>query len=974
MAKSGTLDSGKDKKYGAYLRFKWSSEKTSTPGKTKITWTLTGKGRSKSPTILSTTCSLTVNGTKEFSKSKDSISYNDKTLDRGTFYITHDSNGKGTFKVSLKVTYLYDVCDLSSSKTFTLEENRPYSKCSWGSDAKITLGGLTDNFIKPEGNVKISWSGAVAGTANEIKGYKVFFKYSASGDKPTTSSYSKSITTEDMSLEYTLSGLASEVSELRGKQVVIGVQAIGTAAGYDSALLCCNPFKINSLPSVPVVGKSNYLLKSTEKIVNFEIQPGKDPDGQETKLEGFDEDDEKVNNLTISIEDAGTYIYKFRTIDTLGEYSSSVSVTVTKSESLEFSLQYNSESLLSSKNNTGLPYVVKPNVQIKNQTGGYGNINYTYELCYSTDKDFLEGKTTIPFQGNGDVRDYITHSGIYYKINVIGTDELNEICSVSTVPFYLPIAPELKGIYHFSDKLNSQNFCQDDKGDDKQNWAKYFQNYLRIVTDLDTGYGDLQLSINGENFTATQNLNEEANEMYYIFDSFNNLNVGYSHAKIELKKENNKSQVLINNYALCKVAPLVNSNTTLTLTNGTSENALEYYKVGTDVLTAAANLSIYGEGDLKQYGFEDVGSITFSGKIGYNKDSRVLEVEMKENVNNDNTVYFTLGSLYTPSNNTNPIDVIKDNEKIGKKKLNLSLSAKNVFGVESTLSTNLYVDFDEVPKISVETADYLIPGMTRTFTCSTESYNQLDRIEVYKDNILVRNQVIVYNEGEPKLGVPKKAVESSVVIELDQVNSFEATNIIENYEFKLITVNKVTGIAESSLNIYGHDYPVIKIEKIEYTPPGENSEEGITNIKYKIDNYGVNNDLIKNLVFSGEIENKAEDITIITKLDEQDCDIEHTLKSESENWVFNITSTLVKDKNNSSTRTISIPFTVFNLVPTIAYRKNHLGINISDLNNDAYAHAILVIGETSNRNQIYFKSPNNTKCEVVNFIIDGGTW
>lgn len=47
-------------------------------------------------------------------------------------------------------------------------------------------------------------------------------------------------------------------------------------------------------------------------------------------------------------------------------------------------------------------------------------------------------------------------------------------------------------------------------------------------------------------------------------------------------------------------------------------------------------------------------------------------------------------------------------------------------------------------------------------------------------------------------------------------------------------------------------------------------------------------------------------------------------------------------------------FPVFNILPTVAYRKNHLGINVLNPSASNKSDAIIVIGETSGRNKIYF--------------------
>ena len=67
-------------------------------------------------------------------------------------------------------------------------------------------------------------------------------------------------------------------------------------------------------------------------------------------------------------------------------------------------------------------------------------------------------------------------------------------------------------------------------------------------------------------------------------------------------------------------------------------------------------------------------------------------------------------------------------------------------------------------------------------------------------------------------------------------------------------------------------------------------------------------------------------------------------------------------------------FPVFNTLPTVAYRKNHLGINVLNPSTSDKSDAIIIIGETSGRNKIYFQPAGESLCVIENFHIDGGTW
>jgi hypothetical protein len=68
----------------------------------------------------------------------------------------------------------------------------------------------------------------------------------------------------------------------------------------------------------------------------------------------------------------------------------------------------------------------------------------------------------------------------------------------------------------------------------------------------------------------------------------------------------------------------------------------------------------------------------------------------------------------------------------------------------------------------------------------------------------------------------------------------------------------------------------------------------------------------------------------------------------------------------------------YNILPTVSYRKNLLGINASNLN--TYNNAVVVIGEHSSKNIIYLvsstgiKQINTSTGELDGFIVDCGEW
>ena len=64
---------------------------------------------------------------------------------------------------------------------------------------------------------------------------------------------------------------------------------------------------------------------------------------------------------------------------------------------------------------------------------------------------------------------------------------------------------------------------------------------------------------------------------------------------------------------------------------------------------------------------------------------------------------------------------------------------------------------------------------------------------------------------------------------------------------------------------------------------------------------------------------------------------------------------------------------VYNISPTISYRKNHLGINYKFSNTgEEFGNAVLIIGQNNTRNEIVFNG--NDYGKLIGFTASGGTW
>lgn len=279
MATSGTIAAYWSTTYTtARWEFAWQSSPTSTPGETKVSWTLKTLGRSSTPTWLATNCDFKIyyNGTTTERYSKSWIdpsgaeaSFNDKFRDSGEFIVNHDSSGVGEFRVYMHGNIWEHNTKKTEDEIVTLDANYPYSQCLAPSSASITISPAIQ---KPGGKITISWDPGTFGTANDITGYKVQYKI---GD-----SWSSEYSTTATSKEFTLSSDAS-----RGAMITAKVKAIGKISGYDSDYSdeggSCT---VNTLPGAPIISVNKDKLPSSGGTVTFTLSAGSSNTGQTTSL------------------------------------------------------------------------------------------------------------------------------------------------------------------------------------------------------------------------------------------------------------------------------------------------------------------------------------------------------------------------------------------------------------------------------------------------------------------------------------------------------------------------------------------------------------------------------------------------------------------------------------------------------------------------------------------------------------------
>ena len=198
-----------------------------------------------------------------------------------------------------------------------------YTACS--APTAITASGI----VTPSGTFTVSWSGASGGTNNAISSYQIYWKVSSDGSAPTTSSYTgtKNIasTSTSGSTSITLS------SAQRGCKVVCGIVTIGTAGeNYYSGIKTGGSVKINLLPAKPTVVSTNTTVVSTSGTeVIFNVMAGSDQDGQNRTLYYATSRTEAKTKFTSPLSKTlnAAETYYFYTYDGI-EYSSPTSISI----------------------------------------------------------------------------------------------------------------------------------------------------------------------------------------------------------------------------------------------------------------------------------------------------------------------------------------------------------------------------------------------------------------------------------------------------------------------------------------------------------------------------------------------------------------------------------------------------------------------------------------------------------------------
>ena len=374
------------------------------------------------------------------------------------------------------------------------------------------------------------------------------------------------------------------------------------------------------------------------------------------------------------------------------------------------------------------------------------------------------------------------------------------------------------------------------------------------------------------------------------------------------------------------------------------------------------------------------------------------------------------------------------------KKVNLTI--KNIFGNDfyfvsnfaeaTSLTANVLVDYRELPEIQkfvlssdsiVASEGYLKENSKLEMVSAFNSYNDIKEIIItplrtYENEIIKGEPYIItdfiLSEDSPEYAThnsPKKyicGIESAKkeIVTLGPIFKDYSVNFEVQIKTSVDTYgeDKINYPTLSSYNVKRHLAPSLSISKAKYIKTKEmvnNEEKEKTVISFT---FGKNNE---DLGLDTGLLNKANEIKIYYRTSNGTYGNESVSTSQSNVWnlgeslsfeynmgnapvgyiKIQISTTLKDTQGNCASdykfTTAEIP--VYNISPTVAYRKNHLGINTNNFSagvGEGTANGVLYISDTEDgRRYIIFNTSSDTirsidivTGEMDGFVLEGGTW
>ena len=898
------------------------------------------------------------------------------------------------------------------------------------------------SIVKQGTNVTISWSGAEPGNNNAISKYRVFYR---NGSSPTTSTY-------DGYKDSTSTSVAITMSGTRGSNYYFKVQSIGSVSGYSSGISSAyTTSKVNQLPPAPTVTPDKTTVPSGGGSVTFTLS-ATDPDGQTTSFYYSTSADGTKTKISSggSISVSNTTTYYFYSYDGL-EYSSSyTSKVITKNIKPTISISsqgagtlYTSDLLTNDSYKNFYTQVTGTTTLSKTGStitwyGRYATIPSSGSISSWTTVNLGVNNNTTVTHDLSSNNTFKTLSNIVYQIGAKCNDGIED-SNIAWGSTNFVIAPT-PTIGNFINRYGTSNVGY--------STANHFYKQASIVATKDSSVISVTANITNNATVSTLSdtiSNYKTNGYFKINITNTNINTVYT-----LTFTINRVIGSVTKTFTITSAGLPYKSGGTTVTSLDISGETDSLKPYTD--NGSFRITLYNFFETLSYSsakknYDGTELPTSCLSFDFVKGSKILNIiPTYSSDSSASTLYFTYNKNFYKTqllNGENPLGLDLENTN----SIDLRITFKDVFGQSYTLTKTNYLtlDFREpfinedgfsltVLRKGVVTTDNIQEGDVVQLSLDWQAYNaQVATIEtyIYRSSTTISDLTTVSWERFQNDSNYIWTIDTSKKTPTNLIRSGTGTNnytITQLNKSNYVYFKIITNINEQTKTYYISDYritqrhisiPSISFSTLNYdasaklikythssydsgggdTPFNSNDTSGgiqqlEIGIQYSIDFDSAETD---KFYISTDGSSSTDFVALITRSSEVDITSEQTATTEYSQLFADTELTycnirlVVKTTINSITKTsIGEEITIYNLAPTVSYRKNQIGINVKPENEDRLDGlttsenikntGALIIQATSGKDNVYIISVDNilkikmTDGSIDGIIIDCGSW
>ena len=865
--------------------------------------------------------------------------------------------------------YIYLAQESTSGNYFTALDvigitltHETYTKC--GAPSSVSLNG----YIVPNGSFTVSWGAGTAGNANNITGYRIYCKSTSSVSSPSTSDKYFDVGKDNRSLTISASEITN--GNKRGYYITCAVQTLGSAGStyYSDLKTHSGGVTINTLPKTDSmsVAASKTILPSTGGSVTFTVSGATDDHHSISYAYATSATGTKKlisgNSVSLTISKNTTvYFWAYDGFE-YSEDNKSRTIQINTQPTCKIEATSAAQITTSSTVPSGYKYVLSPAFEASksNTTLGSSNSFTHYYRVYDSSKKLIEEKkynATGATHSISDIRNVIAATPpFYYQFGATVNDGIEESDKIWGDQYYVTGAPGVQRIYNTVRGENVTGMGQYSSASTTNPF--YFSKEMCIDFVYDAGYENKTFTLSTSKSAQVKKVDN------YLRAIFNDCGVtssgtykpqGYFLTKTSYSVSASRSlykikpfEIIFSNITEC--SPYTNNNITVSIASNnlnSSANPKEF-GINADSIKSISSFS----GTLKYQGeTSSVGILNISSS----EDNMVFE-----SFSYDNDSAFQLNQ-----NKSHTVTFV--------------LNFTNSFGDKYSGSKDFKINYKETPKITGvniilpnEGTNYVKEGQEIIFQVDYENChnsNQKLKIESQYGFETYSNVISkIMGIAEITAVVPKILSHKEL-----STLTFSITNDAGTNCFKDINKNII---------FLKHDTPNVILTRSDY-----NDQDKELTVYFSPSDWGLDpilqtapgdNEPDNNIEISLEAQNGKKTLSFKYDKNLKSCTFNQIKLSESDNWEsksislkIKVTSYTYSETTHTQEKTNEI--LVYNSTPTVAYRKNQLGINTKDPT--GREEALVVIGGASGRNQIFYET-NQEKpyCQVINFQFNGGVW